>query len=206
MTEAQTFIQQGEAFLGIEMEELYALISGEYAFAVFPVDNLETQNLGVALWLKTDDPARLRQVVDNGLTLLSAQMATGGSDPIERTEESVSGLDLVVWTIPDQNDGLVYGELADGVFFLTLKSSLDVVIAAAHGDGVLTQSRHWPADIVAGYGAGVEALFYTDVAGVMKLNPQTQIGDSPIAAVVANLDFRDNGLIVSQTTLTRLSE
>jgi hypothetical protein len=205
VTEAQPYVQQAEALLGIGLEELYGLISGEYALAAFPVDNPATENLGFALWLQTDDPARLSQVVDSGMSLLSMQMASS-STSIERTEENVSGLDLVVWTIPDMNDGLVYGELAEGVFVLALKSSLNAVISSSRGDGVLSQSRNWPADIVAGYGDGVEALFYMDISGVMKLNPQPQTGDSPIAAVVANLDFRDNGLFVSQTTLTRLSE
>ncbi len=201
LDQVQPFVQQAEAFLGVELGALYELMSGEYAIAMFPVDNPDTQNFGAALWIQTSDPAGLSRVFDNAMAAAIKQMSIGGSVTAERAQETINGLDMTVWSDPRTDETVVYGALADDVFVITLRSSLPAVAAASRGDGVLVQSRHWPGDLAgAEYSAGLEAMTYVDIGGLMKLNPTNQ--ESPFESLLAGLDLQADGLIVAHMTVT----
>jgi hypothetical protein len=202
LDQVQPFVQQAEAFLGVELGALYELMSGEYALAMFPVDNPDTQNFGVALWIQTRDPAGLSRVFDNAMAAAIKQMSMGSSTTAERTQETINGLDMTVWSVPGEDESLVYGALADDVFVITVRSSFDAVANALRGDGVLAQSRHWPGDLAgAEYSTGLEAVTYVDIGGLMKLNPTSQ--ESPFESLLAGLDLQADGLIVGRMTVTR---
>lgn len=202
LDQVQPFVEQAEAFLGMELNELYGLMSGEYALAMFPVDNPDTQNFGAALWIQTSDPAGLSRVFDNAMAAAIKQMSIGGSVAAERSQETINGLDMTVWSVPGQGESLVYGALADDVFVITVRSSFQAVANASRGDGVLVQSRHWPGDLAgAEYSSDLEAVTYVDIGGLMKLNPSSQ--ESPFESLLAGLDLQADGLIVGRMTVTR---
>ncbi len=203
LTQVQPFVAQGEAFLGIELDALYELLAGEYAIAAFPVENPETGNLGGALWIQTDDPARVGRILDSVMTMASGQLAPGGSTLPTRTQETINGIDMIVWGVPGEGESLVYGALADDVFVATLRSSMDAVANASRGDGVLVLSRNWPGDIAGEtYSSGLEMLTYVDIGGLQKLGPPPN-RPVPFISLIAGMDMQDDGLFVGRMTITR---
>lgn len=201
LTQAQPFVAQAEAFLGIELDALYELLAGEYAIAAFPVENPATENLGGALWIQTGDTARVGRLMDTVMTLAITQASSDGSTLPTRNVEDINGIEMVVWGVPGEGESLVYGALADDVFVVTLKSSLDVVMNASRGDGVLAVSRNWPGEVAGEYSSGLEAFTYVDIGGLMKLEPTSQT--VPFTALIAGLDLQADGLFVGRMTVLR---
>ncbi|MCB9451008.1 MAG: DUF3352 domain-containing protein [Anaerolineaceae bacterium] len=205
IAEAQPYIQQAEAMLGVSVNELYTLLAGEYAIALFNTDNAATNNIGGAFWFLSPDPARLSGVMDKAIGLLNLQMGGGGNSSLIRSEETRNGVDVIVWRDPQGTEGIAYGALDDEVFFITLESSLEKVLAASRGDGVLPQSSTWPGAIVDSYGPGNDLLLYTDVAQFERLmNPfDTRRPARQINTLLAALDIAENGLFRLTLTFPR---
>jgi hypothetical protein len=205
IAQAQPVIQQAEAILGITLDDLYTLLAGEYAFALFSTPDPNTNYLGGAFWFQTPDPARLGAVVDKAMALFVAQVTTGSVPALSQSVEMVNGVEVTIWRYPQNLIGFAYGALSDTIFFLTLESSLDQVLAASRGDGVLPQTPAWPGAIVEGYGQGVDLLLYADmVTIVQKSNPFGPAQPArQINTLVSMLDIRENGLFRLQFTLPR---
>ncbi len=207
--QVRPFLRQIETALGVSMDELFTLLSGEYALAFSPVDRsnlpreLRTLEAGMTLWLHTPDPARLVAVLDNAITALEGLQGGAG---LVRLEETVSGVDVVTWRAEGTGgDLLTYGTLGRNTVFLTIGTDLATIAAAAHGDGTLPQSASWPDEVMADYTASSELLYYMDWEEAAPYM-DTTYDPGLFEALIMGLDLQDDGLFSLRATLTRPPE
>ena len=210
MAQVRPFLRQIEAVLGVPTDELFTLLSGEYALAFFPVDRsnlpreLRTLEAGMTLWLHTPDPARLVEVLDNAIIAL--EDTQGGGAGLVRVEETVGGVDVVTWRAEGTGGNLLtYGTLGRNTVFLTIGTDLATIAAAARGDGTLPQSAGWPDEVMADYTASSELLYYMDWEEAAPYL-DTTYDPGLFEALIIGLDLQDDGLFSLRATLTRPPE
>ena len=200
--QAQPYILQIEAILGIPLEEAYSLINGEFAIAAFP--NPQTGSItggipapGVALWLQSSDAPQLIDVVQesiNSVLALSAGM-TGVSPADMFAQETVNGVDVTFVSLPDTPERAAYGIVNENVVFVTTERSLETVISAAGDDISITETRAFPGEIYQSFGTGQEALFFADLAKIQSAmrGPYDTGEPQDIGRMIASADVAENG-------------
>jgi hypothetical protein len=142
VSQAQPFIEQVETVLGMSLPDLYSLVSGEYAFAIFPSgEAAQPTQPGYAFWLQTTDAESLLGLEDPLQLLLG--LSSGGT--AVQTETAVIGeVEVNFLGIPNAADRLVYGILPENILFITTESSLSTVLAAASDETSIRQSEAFP--------------------------------------------------------------
>ncbi|MCZ2096156.1 MAG: DUF3352 domain-containing protein, partial [Anaerolineae bacterium] len=126
IAQIQPIIAQAESLMGMSLDELYGLIGGEYAVAVFPGAG---PTIGAALYLYSPDPQRLLDIIDHVSELIL-------TDPVNHTplvavgHVSVGGVDVTLLGAPGA-DRPALGIVNGNVLFVTMESMVSRVIASA---------------------------------------------------------------------------
>jgi hypothetical protein len=200
----QPQLTQMEMVLGMDTEEVFETLSGEYAIVILPQGGESVIEGGLnamayAAWLQTSDPARVIGLFDT-ITEFLASFGSGSSEGIERQVESLSnGGEVITW----HNEGFPeltrHGTLSDDVAFITFSEGLPNN-ALGRGNGVLTQSEKFPSDVIEGFGSGNEALLYVDMQEIGWLF-LPNAADS-IDSIAAAFDVREDGVFVLRVSLS----
>lgn len=194
---------QVEAFVGTDIEELFSLLSGEYALAIFgglegTLMGSDTMGLTAGLWLQTSDPERVIELLDTSLERALAM--AGGSNAPERREETLNNRQVVIWSDPTMGDVIAYGILSDDVVFLTVGETAPIITQAALGDGVLPQSATFPGDLIESWGSGQEGVLYMDANTMGMLYAEPTL--SKLESLVVSVDAQANGVFVMHLAMT----
>jgi hypothetical protein len=207
-----------------------ALLSGEYALAVFPTAGGQTPGVppvGGALWLHTTDPDRVIAGLDRLLRTLRsprenpviaellaqgviseadiADMAASLAEvDLQSATATLNGFDVTTWSV-EGVEIVAYGVLSQEIIFLALgPGASSVVTAAAHGDGTLPQSAIWPAEVYEEYGPGGEFMLFVDVGRVAQLaGSATTPLTGLVEALLVGLDLQADGLFQLRMTAVR---
>lgn len=195
VAQAQPVLRQIEAMLGMPVDELYGLVNGEFAVAVFPTSSTPPSAnmplpVGGALWLQTDDPERVLETVENAMLLLGLGSAVD--------TETVGGVEVHTVSIPNTPDRPVYGILGDDVVFVTIESSLQAVLNAASDDVSIANTRAFPNDLYTGFGSDQEAFLYADLTKTVNVtnsqNPWTE--PQQLGRLIGSADFAADGVFL----------
>jgi hypothetical protein len=197
--------------LGIPLPELYSLINGEFAFAVFPPEETPSNTgfgapvtPGFALWLQTSDADRLLEVIENSRASLS--LLTGspisGTPAIVFENDTVNGVEVTYFGTVGTSPRGVYGVLNDDVLFVTTENNLEIVLNAASDDTSIAQTRAWHNDIFEGFGSGQEALLFVEMTKLtsMTWSPYATTPPPKIGQFIGTADLADNGVFLLHMT------
>lgn len=207
IAQAQPYIQEAEALLGISLAELYGLINGELAIAVFPPESSPTitefgtmVTPGFALWLQTADPERFLEVIErsrDSLSLLTGSPISGTA-AILFESDTLNGVEVMYFGTVGTAPRGVYGVLNGDILFLTTENSLETVLNAASDDTSITQTRAWHNDVYESFGVGQEVLIYVDLSKYMSLTwgPYLDTPASRPGQFIATADIADNGVFL----------
>lgn len=196
IAQVQPIIAQAESMMGMSLDELYGLIGGEYAVAVFPGAG---PTIGVALYLDSPDPQRLLDTIDHVSELVVTD--PNAYTPLVAIEHiTIDGVDVSLLGTPGV-DRPALGILDGHVLFVTMESMVTQVIA-----GASNQAPSPALDWRAAFGDAREALLFLDPRTIdLYAMGRQRIPPLPLTAVVASLDARADGLFVLNLTAT-LSE
>jgi hypothetical protein len=185
-TDVATQLEQAsgqlEAFLGITVDDLRALTSGEHAVVV----RAEGSKAGVAGILQVEDGARAQQTLDSLRQALPGLAGLAGGAAGEVPELTPVPLDdgVTGWGAQlDDDVSLVYG--VDGNSVL-VGSSAGAVRAVQSPDAPLADDPDFVAD-TAGMPESVSALAWIDVQGLVDLLEANASLDAADAAQIAPL-------------------
>ena len=204
IAQAQPIIQQVEAALGISLEEVYTLINGEFAIAVFPSAVPPTNTgfgtvatPGFALYMQTSDAERLLQVIDKSTESLSLLMGSpfSAAPAIQFESDIVNGVEVTLVGTEGGVTRAVYGILDGDILFLTIEDYLETVLSAASDDTPITQTRAWHNDVYDGFGTGQEALFFMDISKYVSVtwSPYSTGTPPDVGQLLITTDFADDG-------------
>jgi hypothetical protein len=195
IAQAQPAIQQIESFMGMSLEQLYALTDGEYALAVFPGPG---PTLGAALYLQSNDPQKLIDTVDRVSKVFLTDPATGAR-VINVEHQTVDGIDVALLGDAGAGDRPALGVVNPDVLFLTNESSISTVISAAKASASTTPALAWRDS----FGDSQEALLYLEprTLDLYMLRQQRQ-PPLPATALAGSFDARANGLFVLRLAVT----
>jgi hypothetical protein len=199
VSQAQPFLQQIEAMLGMSLADLYSLINGEYAFAIFPVG--ESAQPGFALWLQTSDAERLLGLRNPIQMILG--LSSGGAGV--QTETTVIGeVEVHYIGLPGAAERLALGTLPGGVAFVATENSLNAVLAAANDGISIEQMSGFPGDDYQRLGTGQDAVLYADLSAytVLTAGTNTVTMMPPVGRVIALADAANDGLFTMRAVLT----
>ena len=177
-------IRQAESTLGISLDELSAVLNGEYALAAFPnADQTPT----AALYLQSSDPQRVIAALENA----SRMILTNPSPPeqwftVERA--NVSGVDVAFISGQGLSERMALGILEGNVLLVTPESALQHVLLAATSD--MTASTPI-LDAHGEIGEGQEVFFYADLL---------RVGASSFSSLWGTFDVRENGVFAVHLT------
>lgn len=195
VSQAQPFIAQVETVLGMSLQDLYSLINGEYAFAIFPAG--ETVQPGYAFWMQSPDPERLLELRDQ------LQLFLGLSGGAVQTETVVIGeVEVNFVRLPNTTNRLAYGVLRANILFFTTESSLSVVLDAAADETSITQSGAFPGAAYASFGTGQDAMLYADLSGYAALMNAPADSAPQIGRMIVSLDVAADGVVQARAVLT----
>jgi len=195
MAQAQPILAQAQSTMGLSLDQLYSLIDGEYAVAVFPGVG---PTLGEALYLQSSDPQKIIDTLDHVSKLILTNPAND-TQLITLTHSTVDGLDVVLIDGTGLTDRPALGIVNKNVLFLTTESIVSKVIASAKNQSPATPALKWRDK----FGDAQEALLYLDPQTVDVYNLRTVRNPPlPISALAGSLDVRDNGLFVLHLTAT----
>ncbi len=198
IAQVQPIIAQAESLMGMSLDELYGLVGGEYAVAVFPGAG---PTIGAALYLYSPDPQRILDTLDHVSGLILTDPANG--TPLVAVEhQTIDGVDVSLIGTPGAGERPALGLINDNVLFVTMETSVPKVIASA------SQTAPSPAlEWRAAFGDGQEALLYLDprTIDLYSLGRQ-RVPPLPVTAVAGSLDARADGLFVLNLTVTVPSE
>jgi hypothetical protein len=205
LQEAQPQISQLEQALGVTLPELFDLMSGEYAIALYtgleePLFGSDTNGVTSAIWMQTSDPEAVIGILDTTMETLAAQGA-GTTSTAVRRKETIHNVSVITWSDPNQGDVFSYGVLGDDVVFITFGASAEIITSAALGDGTVTQGANWPESLVAENGPGAEALLYIDAAALQSFMPSDPRFEQ-IENLVGGFDIQADGVFVQHLTIT----
>jgi hypothetical protein len=200
IAQAQPIIQQAEATLGISLEELYSLISGEFALAVFPTDLSPTAGFGsldprgFAFYLHTSDAERLIEVIEQSNDALS--LLLNGS--VQSTTETINGVEVTFIGMEQGVTRVAYGVLSGDILFFTLDGYHETVLNAANDDLSITQTHGWHSDVYESFGTGQEALFFSDISKYVSMtwSPYNTSTPPNIGQLILTADFADDGVFL----------
>ncbi|MEP7290441.1 MAG: DUF3352 domain-containing protein [Chloroflexota bacterium] len=189
LEQVKPLIRQAESTLGISVDELYPLISGEYAAAVFPNEDAPD---AVALYLQSSNPQRLLDALDNASRLILTNPS-----PVEQlmTLESrpLAGMEVTMVSAPGMDERLALGVLNNSVLFVTTESAAKRVIEAANDPTTPSPSFN----LLGHFGEGQEALFYANPRQIDSYPLDETITPLlPLNLLLGALDVRENGLFV----------
>ncbi|MCC6802851.1 MAG: DUF3352 domain-containing protein [Anaerolineae bacterium] len=194
VAQVQPFIAQVESLMGMSLDELYGLVGGEYAVAVFPGAG---PTIGAALYLSSPDPQRLLDTIDHVSELIL-------TDPVNHTplvaveHMLVSGVNVTLLGVPGA-DRPALGIVNGNVLFVTMESMVSKVIASAASQTLPTPALDWRA----AFGDAQEALFYLDPRTIdLYLMGRQRFPPLPLITVAGSLDARADGLFVLNLTAT----
>ena len=207
IAQAQPIIQQAESMLGISLEELYSLINGELAIALFPSNApLSTSDIGAlvtpgfALYLQTSDTERLLEVIDKSTESFSLLMNSPFSTApaIQFEIETIDGVEVTYVGVEDGFIRAAYGILDGDILFVTIEPYLETVLDAAGDDTSITQTRAWHNDVYESFGTGQEALLFLDISKYLSItwSPYNTATPPDIGQLLITTDFADNGVFL----------
>ncbi len=178
LAQVQPVMRQAESTLGLSLDELYALVNGEYALAAFPRSDGTTT---AALYLQTANARRLIEALETA----SRRILTSPTPAVQwftLERANVGGVEVAFVSGQGLSERVALA-LLDGMLVVTPESALQHVLEAASG---ATPS---PAIQLSGaFGEAQEAFFYA-------MPEQLGIG-SGLASLWGTLDARENGLFV----------
>jgi hypothetical protein len=185
--------------MGMSLEELYSLTSGEYAVAVFPGVG---PTIGAALYLHSSDPQRLIDTIDHVSELILID-PTNGTPLVAIEHQSIGGVDVALLGVPGAGDRPALGVLGDSVLFLTLETMVSKVIASASGQTSESPALDWRDT----FGDAQEALLYVDPRTVdLYVMGRQRIPPLPITDIAGSFDARADGLFVLRLAATLSGE
>ena len=195
MAQMQPILAQAQSTMGLSLDQLYSLIDGEYAIAVFPGLG---PTLGEALYLQSSDPQKIIDTLDHVSKLILTD-PTAGTQLITLSHSTVDGVNVVLIDGTGMSDRPALGILDNNVLFLTTESAVSKVIEAAK-----TQSPAPPAlNFRDSFGDSQEALLYLDPRTIDLYSLRAVRNPLlPISALAGSFDVRDNGLFVLHLTAT----
>lgn len=195
IAQAQPFIAQAESLMGMSLDELYSLIGGEYAIAVFPGAG---PTISAALYLRSSDPQRLLDTLDHVSSLILTDPTN--STPLVAVEhKNIDGIDVALLGAPGAGDRPALGILNEDVLFLTMESAVTKVIASAGSQNPPTPALDWRA----AFGEAQEALLYVNPRTIdLYAMGRQRIPPLPLTAIAASFDMRADGLFVLSLTMT----
>lgn len=199
LAQTEPTVAEIEAALGMSLPELVDLLDGEYAFALFsgleePLLGTDTQGYTGALWLQTDDPQAVIDLLDRVMQQAVVPTLVGTSQRMMDRDETYNNRDVTIWIEKDEGDLIAYGILSDDVVFITVGESAPLVIQAALGDGVLSQHPLWPGTTIEGFGPDNEALLYANVREINAIENDSNV--PPVQLFVAGFDAQADGVFV----------
>ncbi len=181
MAQWQPILVQAELMAGLSLDDLYALIDGEYLIAAFPADNGAT---GAALWIKSSDPARLIDAVERASKLVLTDPNGTQLVNVERT--TVSGVPVAYVSVPGTSERLALGAANDALF-VTLESLVQQVIDAP----AQSNDRAW----LSAFGSQQNAALYVDPRALDAAVLQQQRDPAlPLAQIDGGLNISGDGI------------
>ncbi|MBC7812467.1 MAG: DUF3352 domain-containing protein, partial [Burkholderiales bacterium] len=200
VAQARMMFSMVAAQFGMTVDEFVDAFSGEFAVTVFPAEGMafdSVPGLGGAAFMQSDNPDEIITALDTLLPNLNEFGA--GTASLERHEESIDGVDVVIWSDND-SDLLGYGALDGSVVFLATGNALSIAIAG--------RSEQAPAINIEG-----DAFVYFNVSGYIAAMTNTPMGadgftpfmeiaevSSQFDAADATFDIQDDGVFVGRVT------
>lgn len=153
-----------QTFLGVSVDDVRALGTGEHAVVVAPDGS--AQNIGVGAILQVEDGARAASTLDALREALPALAGFTGDDTFAGAPRELSLADGVTgWEITLQGTSVTYAVVDDLVL---LASSVELLRSLQSTDSSLGASADFAAD-TAGMPGSVTGLFWLDVDGAIAV-------------------------------------
>ena len=184
IAQVQPIITQAESLAGLSLADLYSLIDGEYAVALFPNGD---SGIGEALYLRSSDPQRIIDALDRVSKLILINPDGERLVNIERS--TTNGVEVALITPPGMSDRLALALLGDGVLVATTESLLPHVLQAAQSDNAAAWLPAFSGAQQGAFSLDVRTLdFYA-----LQIHRDPPL---PLTTISGTLDVRDDGALV----------